>query len=70
MADGKEVGEFEVRGHKLVCPICGSTKFWTRETLMNTVGLTFFDLDWLNKRAHNYVCGTCNYIMWFMPDGN
>ncbi|MDD4051713.1 MAG: hypothetical protein PHR28_07445 [candidate division Zixibacteria bacterium] len=67
MSDEKEAKGFELKGHKLVCPICGSTQFWTRRTLLNTKGLTFMDLDWLNKEADNYICNTCGYIMWFLP---
>ncbi len=70
MSDQKEAMGFEIHGHRLTCPICGSAKFWTRKSLLNTKGLTFMDLDWLNKEADNYICDTCNYIMWFMPDGN
>ena len=31
-----------VKGNKLECPICNNNKFWARETLMNTPGMTFF----------------------------
>ncbi len=67
MSDEKEVKGFEIKGHKLSCPICRSTQFWTRKTLLNTKGLTFMDLDWLNKEADNYICDSCGYIMWFLP---
>ena len=53
-------------GKKLECPICKSTLFWTRTTLMNTVGLSFFNLDWANKNATNYVCDKCGYVYWFL----
>jgi len=55
-----------IRGKKLVCPICEEKKFWTRETLMNTAGMSFFNLDWANKRAINYVCDNCGYVYWFL----
>lgn len=63
-----EAKEYEVKGHKLSCPICGHKLFWTRRTLMNTRGLTFFNLDWANQDAKNYICEHCGYIMWFYED--
>ena len=30
-----------------------------RETLMNTPKMTFFKLDWANKKAQNYICNFC-----------
>ena len=61
-----EVKEYKVQGQQLVCPICGHKKFWSRETLMNTTGMTFFGIEWANKKATNYVCNNCGYIYWFM----
>jgi len=66
MAKPREVKEYKIQGNKLVCPVCQHTKFWTRKTLMNTVGLTFFDLDWANRRATNFVCDHCGYVYWFL----
>lgn len=53
---------------ELVCPICGGKKFYQRLTLMNTAAMTFFDLDWANPEATNFVCEDCSYIFWFMED--
>ena len=61
-----DVMEREVKGYKLSCPVCGHNKFWTRQTLMNTRGLTFFNLDWANQSADNYICDNCGYVMWFL----
>ena len=68
MSSKKEVKGFELHGHKLTCPICGSTQFWTRKSLLNTRGLTLMELDWANKQAVNYICATCDYIMWFFEE--
>jgi len=57
--------EIIVSGKKLVCPICEHTHFITRKSLLNTRGLTFFNLDWANKSAMNYICDHCGYIFWF-----
>ena len=57
--------EHEIKGKKLVCPHCNETKFWTRQTLMNTRASTFFGFDWLNRKAQNYICDNCGYVLWF-----
>jgi hypothetical protein len=41
MAKKIEAKEISVKGNKLECPICKNDKFWPKETLMNTPGLTF-----------------------------
>jgi len=58
--------EHEVAGKKLLCPVCGHKHFWTRKTLMNTRGSTFFKFDWANKQADNYICDNCGYVFWFL----
>ncbi len=58
--------EVEIKGNKLICPICRCTSFWTRKTLMNTRGASFLGLDWANNNATNYVCDNCGYTMWFL----
>lgn len=68
MENPQESGEHEVKGHRLTCPICGQNRFWTRKTLMNTNAMTFFGLDWANKRADNYICDDCGYVLWFLTD--
>lgn len=67
MSKEKIIAEhFVKRGQKLECIICKGTKFWTRETLMNTKGMSFLNLDWANKTATNYICNQCGYVHWFM----
>lgn len=69
MSKEKILGEYSIkRGLKLECLICKNTNFWTRETLMNTKGMTFLNLDWANKSATNYVCGNCGYVHWFLKE--
>ena len=55
-----------IKGNKLECYVCKYDKFWARETLMNTPKMTFFKLDWANKRAQNLICDNCGYVHWFM----
>lgn len=66
MSNKKEIREYHIAGSKLVCTICNSSLFWTRETLMNTVGMSLMNLDWANKRATNFVCDKCGYVHWFL----
>jgi hypothetical protein len=67
MTKVKEVKERYVKkGLKLECVICKGNKFWSRQTLMNTVGMSFLNLDWANKSATNYICENCGFIHWFL----
>lgn len=67
MSKQKEVKEYFVRkGLKLECVICKGYLFWTRNTLMNTKGMSLAGLDWANKNATNYVCDSCGYVHWFL----
>lgn len=65
MSKNREAGEFTVQGKKLVCPFCSHNRFYTRRTLLNTVGMTFIGLDWANKEATNFICEHCGHILWF-----
>ena len=38
-------------GKNVSCPICGHDRFLSRDALLNTRGMTFFNLDWANKKA-------------------
>lgn len=66
MPKKQEAKPREVKGNKLVCPVCGHKEFWTRRSLLNTTGLTFLGLDWANRSAQNYVCNHCGHIIWFL----
>jgi C4-type Zn-finger protein len=65
MAKNYESRRQTVSGKKLSCPVCNHDMFWSRETLMNTPGMTFFGLEWANKKATNYICDKCGYVFWF-----
>ena len=65
MSRTKEANEYSIQGKKLICPFCSHNRFYTRRSLLNTRALTFFDLDWANKDATNYICEHCGHIMWF-----
>ncbi|MBZ4653290.1 MAG: hypothetical protein JG781_629 [Peptococcaceae bacterium] len=52
-------------GIKVICIHCKHEYFHKGSALLNTRGLTFFDLDWLNEAATTLICGRCGYIHWF-----
>ena len=62
----EEPQEVSKYGHKLTCTVCEHGRFWSRRTLMNTKGATFFGFDWANREAVNYVCERCGYVFWFL----
>ena len=66
MARQVEVSTHHVNGKVLHCPHCEHDRFWTRTTLMNTTGVTFLGLEWANKKARNFVCDRCGYVLWFL----
>ena len=43
----------------LSCQVCSGLMFAHREIKMTTTGMTFMDLDWLNKSAAGVVCLRC-----------
>lgn len=64
MAENSE--ERTIKGNKLECPVCKHDKFWAKETLMNTPGMTFLGLEWANKNAQNFICDNCGFVYWFL----
>jgi rubrerythrin len=57
-----------IKGNPLECPVCKHDRFWTRKTLLNTAGATFWGFDWANRQARNYVCESCGHILWFFTE--
>lgn len=56
-----------VLGAPFKCQVCDHTEFFQREGKIQTTGMTFLDLDWLNKSANCVVCERCGYVHWFLP---
>ncbi len=54
-------------GKPLACVVCGNSRFRERNYLLNTRAATFFNVDWINSKATNYVCSRCGYVFWFAP---
>lgn len=54
----------------LSCQICGGLRFGRREVKMTTTGMTFFDLDWMNKSAEGAICIRCGFVHTFMGNAH
>lgn len=61
----KEPQPFNVKGIDLKCPVCSNDKFRTKQVLLNTAAMSFFNLDWANRNANCFICSECTHIMWF-----
>ena len=60
-----EASRFDAGGRTVVCTHCGHDLFESKEILLNTRGLTFFKLDWLNRSAMALVCANCGLVQLF-----
>jgi len=56
---------YHAAGIEVACPHCKNTRFYTHNVLLNTRGLTFFRLDWLNRGATVLICSNCGMLQWF-----
>lgn len=54
----------------LSCHACGGLLFARREVKMTTTGMTFLELDWLNRSADGVICARCGYVHTFMGDAH
>lgn len=54
----------------LACHACGGLSFARREIKMTTTGMTFFDMDWLNRSADGAICMRCGFVHTFMADAH
>ena len=62
---GRVAQPARLHGKPFHCLACGGSLFYTRHSLLNTVGLTILDWDAFNKEATNLICHDCGYIHWF-----
>jgi hypothetical protein len=53
-----------------VCHACSGLLFARREIKLTTTGMTFFDLDWLNKSGDGAVCMRCGYVHTFLGEAH
>ena len=61
-----ETIEVQVGERSLACTLCGCKQFHERNSLLNTRTATFFNFDWANKEAANYICVQCGDIFSFL----
>ena len=55
---------------QLVCLVCEhGDGFVKREELMNTAAMTYWGLDWANKKAAAALCPRCGFVHTFMGVG-
>jgi len=63
---GKEPRRVAIAGRELQCVHCGGNSFTGREALLNTAGMTFLQIEWLNASAEVLVCTGCGKLEWFL----
>ncbi len=59
---------YELEGRRIVCPHCGHDQFAEGRAQLNTAGMTFLNLDWLNRSATTLACAECGRIEWFLQE--
>ncbi len=64
-SDEAPSGKYETGGIPVICPHCRGREFLARDVLLNTRGLTFFKLDFLNRSATALICTQCGLIQFF-----
>lgn len=57
--------EYSAAGQPVRCTHCAARVFERREAQLNTAGMTFLNLDWLNREATLLICVQCGLIQWF-----
>ena len=65
VADQFSPGRYTAAGKAVVCTHCGDDSFDAQTAVVNTRGLTFFGLDWLDKGATVLACARCGLVQWF-----
>lgn len=58
-------GQYSAGGITVSCAHCKQNEFEKREAQLNTAGMTFLDLDWMNRSGTALVCTNCGLIQWF-----
>ena len=54
-----------MQGRIISCSHCEGITFQKKKLMMNTKGLTFMNIDWLNSEAAALICDHCSHIEWF-----
>lgn len=59
---------YSIAGKRLTCSHCGGIDFQKGKVQLDTVGMTFFNFDWLNTSADTFLCDGCGRIEWFAAE--
>ncbi len=65
---GPDSRRYVLVGKPIVCPHCGHDHFIRGRALLNSAGMTFFNLDWAEKTATTLACSDCGRITWFLEE--
>jgi hypothetical protein len=57
--------EYQLAGKPIKCPHCGFEKFHSGSAQLNSMGMTFLNLDWMDSSATTLICAECGRIEWF-----
>ena len=60
--------QYQVAGKAVRCGHCSGDRFVEGRALLNTAGMSFFNLDWANRSAATLTCTSCGHIEWFLAD--
>jgi hypothetical protein len=55
-------------GKEIACLQCKNIHFHKGRALLNTRGMSFLGLDWLDEAAVILICTDCGFIHWFNRD--
>ncbi len=59
---------YSVAGKAVTCAHCSRGLFVEGRAQLNTAGMSFFNIDWMNRSAATLTCTTCGRIEWFLSD--
>jgi hypothetical protein len=59
---------YTVAGKAVICQHCGHDRFVEGRAQLNTAGMSFLNLDWINRSAATLACTSCGRIEWFLTD--
>lgn len=61
-----EAKQFSVNNRVVKCSHCETDLFYRSKAQLNTAGMSFLGLDWLNKSADILICRECGQVLWFL----
>ncbi len=63
----KDINGYKYKANdiQVTCVHCKHDKFEYSNALLNSRGMSFLGLDWLNDSASTLMCKRCGFIHWF-----